>query len=93
VPCKKAFFTFKLVDRPAAGKSQRDDCPDCSRLDHRTKSLVVVNPELLSEPAKDPVGFVSPQGVISIELVPENSLPSNGVTVWWLLHQFPTVIG
>jgi hypothetical protein len=40
---------IKLVDRPVPGQSESQDSPDGGRLDHRTKSLVVVNPRTLSE--------------------------------------------
>jgi hypothetical protein len=84
---------IELVDRPAARECQGEDCPDRSWLDHWSKSLIVVDPGLPSKPAKDPTGFVSLQGPINVELVPENPLPGDDVVVGWLLYQFPSVIG
>jgi hypothetical protein len=88
---KKCVFDIKLMSEPISGVSQGEHSSDGGWLDNGAKGFVIVNAGALGEAAKDPAGFVSVEGPISMEFVSEYPLPSNNIGLEWTLNQVPGV--
>jgi hypothetical protein len=67
------------VHGPTLGDSQSQYSPDGDRLDDGAEGLIVVHPEMLSEPLEDPMNLIPVKRVICLELVLEDSLVDDDI--------------
>lgn len=67
------------------------DCANSHRFHHWAESLIVVNTRLLSETPKNPSGLVPLQR--AIDLMSEDPLGGDNVTISGKRHQVPSVVG
>jgi hypothetical protein len=72
--------------------SQGENYADNGWLENKTECLVIINPGVLSESAKNPMDFVSVKGAISMKFVTKNRLPSDNIGLVRTLNQIPGVI-
>jgi hypothetical protein len=91
-PMEEGVLHIKLMNRPVPGVSQGEDSANGGRLDDRAECLVIVNTRSLCKSAKDPTGFVSVQGAISMELMLEYPFPSNHICLRGSRNEIPSVV-
>jgi len=83
---------IELVDGPLSRERQGEDGANGRRLHHRAECLIKVHTWSLSEPAQDPASLVPFQRTISLELVLEDPLPGDLISMRWARNQIPGVI-
>lgn len=79
------------MNGPTAGESQRENCTNCSKLDHMTECLGEVNTRPLNETTKHP-RLIALQRTIGMKLMFEYSLANNDVALRGLRNQIPSVV-
>ena len=72
--------------------SQSKDSVNGGWLDNGAEGFVIVNAGSLSEPVENPVGLVSVQGTISMELVFENPFSSDNIRLGRPRNEVPSMI-
>jgi hypothetical protein len=89
---KKGIIDIQLMNMPTTWESQWEDCSNCSRFDHRTKSLREVDARALSEPAKDLACLIPLKRTIDVELMLEYPLACHNIGMRWPRNEIPGVV-
>lgn len=69
IAMEEGILHIELVNGPPVGDGEAEDDSDCSRLDDRTKSLIIVDAGLLRVPANHPTRLVPSEGAICMKFV------------------------
>jgi len=56
---EKDILDIQLMNRPAARKSQRQNCANCSWLNHWAEGLIKIDTGMLSETAENPMSLAA----------------------------------
>jgi len=89
---QEGILDIKMMDRPPTRESQREDCPNSGRLHHRAEGLQEIHAGSLRETAENPAHLVLLKRSIRLELVLEDTLPSDYVDPCRVRHKIPGVI-
>uniref|UniRef100_J3N9D8 Uncharacterized protein n=1 Tax=Oryza brachyantha TaxID=4533 RepID=J3N9D8_ORYBR len=89
---EESILDVELVDGPVAGDGEAEDDSDDCRLDDGTKSLVVVDAELLQVSANHPTHLEPSKGAICMKLEFENPFASDDINLRETRNQGPCVV-
>jgi hypothetical protein len=89
---EKCTFDVKLTNRPITGDGNAEDEADCFRLGNMTKSLIVVNAEMLRVAAYYPASFMTSKSVVRVEFVAINPLADDDVGARKVMNKRPSVV-
>ena len=89
---EEGVLDVELVDRPVLGVSQGEDGADRGGLDDRAERLVIIHARPLGETTKDPMGLVSFQRTVGVELVLEDPFASDHVRLGRARDEVPGVV-
>jgi hypothetical protein len=74
---EEGILHIELLNWPVAGDSNSEHHADGVRLHNWAKSLIVVDPRVMSETPEDPASLVAIKGPVSVKLEREDQLASD----------------
>lgn len=92
IAMEEGILHVELVNGPPMGDGEAEDDSDCSRLDDRTKSLIIVDAGLLRVPANHPTRLVPSEGAICMKFVFEDPFTGDDIDPRGTRNQGPCVV-
>jgi hypothetical protein len=76
---KKSILHIQLMNQPLARSCNTQNCPDVTRFDDPTESLIIVNAMLLRESPNNPTSLVTSKRTIRVKFMLVNPLPYHNI--------------
>ena len=83
----------KLMNRPVTRERKREHCANGGWLDDRAESFIKINTFTLRESSQDPPCLVPIKRTIGLQLVTENPLACDNVSIARWINEVPSVVG